>query len=277
MKKNIISELVEIPIESIVSNPFQPRKEMEEENLYELASSIQKVGLLQPPLVRKKEGIDGIVYELVAGERRVRACQKLGFSKICVQVCNEEKLSSLWQAEAALIENIQRVDLNPIDTALAMKQLMTIESITQEELAERVGKKRSTVSNYLRLLQLPESIQLYVRLGNVSLAHAKVLLSVGDEKQQKYLLDNILKNSWSVRQCETHIRTVAQLREKNGGFPIEKTGDNSPFFQDVVEKIQSRLGAKIELVENKRGGFLTIHFNSVDHFNSIANFFDVFS
>lgn len=190
--------LIEIPLEEIVPNPYQPRKSVEDESLEELASSIKQHGLLQPIVVRKGEK----GYEIIAGERRYRAAKMAGLEKIpaLVKEASEEEIM-----EYALIENLQREDLNPIEAATAIKFLMERFGLTQEEVADKIGKKRSTVANLLRLLKLPEDLQKMVRDGKLSMGHARALLSLEDPEEQKRVASEILSHSLTVRDVEREI------------------------------------------------------------------------
>lgn len=167
--------IIEVDIDQIRVSPFQPRKVFTDEELNDLIVSIQSVGLIHPPVVREIRSGDRVLYyELIAGERRWRALQKAGYTSIAVVVAD---LPDDIAAEATLIENIQRVDLNPMEMAEAFKRLIDVFGLTQDKVAMKVGKKRSTVANYLRLLSLPEAIRSQIYLGKVTLGHAKVILS----------------------------------------------------------------------------------------------------
>ncbi len=260
-----------IPLDKIVPNPYQPRREFALEELTDLAQSISKVGLLQPPVVRHK-GTEN-VYELVAGERRVRACRLLGLQEIPVYVCDPEASSDAWQAESALIENIQRVDLNPIDTAIAIERLMSLEGSTQEEVAEKVGKKRSTISNYLRLLKLPGEIQEHIRKGRISFAHAKVLLSCPDARSLGALIRNMLDKNWPVKRCEEYVRSyilaeAADLRPLFKQKPKDRD-QGDLFYEEIMRNMESLFGTKVELIPKGKSGAVIIHYSSVDQLNML--------
>lgn len=201
--------LIEIPIEEIIPNPYQPRKSIENDSLEELASSIKQHGLLQPIVVRKKE--EG--YEIIAGERRYRAAKMAGLKKIpaLVKEASEEETM-----EYALIENLQREDLNPIEAANAIKFLIERFGLTQEEVADRIGKKRSTVANLLRLLKLPGDLQKMVADGQISMGHARALLSLDDPEEQKRIASEIVSHSLTVRDVEQEVskRTSKEAKTK---------------------------------------------------------------
>ncbi|KUK13509.1 MAG: ParB/RepB/Spo0J family partition protein [Synergistetes bacterium] len=201
--------LIEIPIEEIIPNPYQPRKSIENDSLEELASSIKQHGLLQPIVVRKKE--EG--YEIIAGERRYRAAKMAGLKKIpaLVKEASEEETM-----EYALIENLQREDLNPMEAANAIKFLIERFGLTQEEVADRIGKKRSTVANLLRLLKLPGDLQKMVADGQISMGHARALLSLDDPEEQKRIASEIVSHSLTVRDVEQEVskRTSKEAKTK---------------------------------------------------------------
>lgn len=199
--------LLEIPIDEINPNPYQPRKSLGEESLEELANSIRQHGLLQPIIVRKVDDR----YEIVAGERRYRAAKMAGLQKvpaIVKEVSDEESM------EYALIENLQREDLNPIEAASALKLLMERFGLTQEEVADKIGKNRSTVANLLRLLKLPEEIQNMVSEGKISMGHARALLSLDNPEEQKKLALEIVNRSLSVREVEKEVSRRVKRENK---------------------------------------------------------------
>lgn len=197
----------EVPLEELRPNPYQPRKHFDPEALQELVSSIKEHGIVQPIVVRKS--IRG--YEIVAGERRFRAAKEAGLSKVPVVV---REFSDDRMMEIALIENLQREDLNPLEVAMAYQKLMTHFSLTQEELAARVGKSRPHVTNFLRLLQLPPEIQEDVSRGTLSMGHARALLGLKDRDLQKKLAEKVKKEGASVRQLEEWVQNVQQVKPK---------------------------------------------------------------
>jgi len=205
----------EIDINSIKINPLQPRTQMDEEGLEDLANSIRVHGVLQPLLVRKAE--EG--FELIAGERRWRAARRAGLSTVPVIVEEIEEKSKL---EIALVENLQREDLPPLDLARGIKKLMEDFNLTQEEVARRVGKKRSTIANLLRLFDLPPSIQDLLQEGKITLGHAKALLSAESQERQEELVEEILTHSLSVREVEKRVKKAAPQEEPAGHSREEK-------------------------------------------------------
>ena len=201
-------KLMEISLDEVAPNPYQPRQTMNEDSLEELALSIKQHGLLQPIVVRKVEK----GYEIIAGERRYRAAKKAGLQKIPAlvkEVSDEELL------EYALIENLQREDLNPIEAAYAIRKLMESFGLTQEEVADKIGKKRSTVANLLRLLKLPEDIQEMVSDGRLTMGHARALLSLDDPEEQRRVAKEILEHSLSVRDVEREVSKRGRAVERD--------------------------------------------------------------
>lgn len=246
------AQVREIDIEKIEANRYQPRSHMDSEDLWELSSSIRALGVIQPPVVRPVPGKDR--YELIAGERRLRAATLAGLKTIPVIV---KTVDGQYSAEMALAENIQRVDLNPIDMALAMKRLMEEFSLTQEEVSQRVGKKRSTVANYLRLLTLPANIQEMVKKGTLSVGHAKIILSVPPEAQQK-MYEKIVSGSLTVRQTED---AASESSTKPRHLPQPKRDIHAAF---LAEKLQEALATKVAIYPAGQGGKVVIEYTSPD-------------
>ncbi|MCS7232924.1 MAG: ParB/RepB/Spo0J family partition protein [Synergistetes bacterium] len=252
--------LIEIPIEEIVPNPYQPRKILAEESLEELANSIKQHGLLQPIIVRKVDR----GYEIVAGERRYRAAQRAGFQKIPAIV---KDISDEESMEYALIENLQREDLNPIEAANALKLLMERFGLTQEEVADKIGKDRSTVANLLRLLRLPEELQNMVSEGRLTMGHARALLSLNDPEEQKRLALEVVNRSLTVREVEREVsRRVkgierdreierrfletynAKVRVKRGvKNSVELLFDSESEMEDFLQKLERLLSQDSKL------------------------------
>ena len=231
--------LCEVNLSDIRVSPFQPRRHFSEEELDELAKSIKAVGLIHPPVVRKIMNRDKILYyELIAGERRWRAMQKLKMEKILVLVRISTDLEA---AKATLIENLQRVDLDPLDTAHSFKRLIEVFNMTQEEVAEKVGKKRSTVANYLRLLQLPNEIQSSLSSKSLTMGHAKALLSLEDEKLQNQLHNLIVNNHLTVRQAEKESHAI------NASHKKKKTAKKELHLQALEEKLKDHFGTKVTI------------------------------
>ncbi len=203
----IKDSIIEVDIHSIKVSPFQPRRVFSEADLAELVASFQSVGLIHPPVVREiRSGDKVLYYELIAGERRWRALQLAGYTTIPVVL--KQEFSDDVAAEATLIENIQRVNLNPLEMAEAFKKLITVFGLTQDKVALRVGKKRSTVANYLRLLSLSDSIRKSICDGDVSLGHAKVILSLEDVKLREILSEKIVSQKLAVREAELEAKKL---------------------------------------------------------------------
>lgn len=245
-----MEEICEIACDLIRVSPFQPRRIFSDEELDELAASIKTVGLIHPPVVRKIEnGGKTLYYELIAGERRWRATKRAGFEKITVIVrdANDENA-----AKATLIENIQRVNLDPLELAAGFKKLITVFRMTQEEVADRVGKKRSTVANYLRLLGLPDAIKGAISKGEITMGHAKAILALEGDELQKKLADLIVEKNLTVRDAEGESR---KLVRKTGA----KEGDSH--LEEFREQLEYRYGTKIEILPARQGGKVVFHYS----------------
>ena len=247
------ADVLLIPADLIEPNPFQPRMSFDQEALEELAESIRTLGLIQPITVRRKA--DGR-YQIISGERRFRACRLEGMNMIPAYIRDTNDQGML---EMAIVENIQREDLDPIEVALSYQRLIEECSLTQEQMAARVGKKRASVTNYLRLLKLPAKIQHDLKVGLLSVGHAKVLLGVEDAKVQEYLCDLVIKEDLSVRQLEDKIKKLAKK-----GDEAERPAQDLPddYFK-VLEIIGKYFENNISLKRTAAGkGTMTIHFSS---------------
>jgi len=243
------SGLAEIPISQISPNPYQPRKSFNEASIDELARSVREHGIVQPLVVTRS----GDRYRLIAGERRFRAAQKAGLSSVLAVI--KEIAQEGDALQIALIENIQREDLNPMEEALAYHQLHEDFGLTQEEISQRVGKERSTVANFLRLLKLPESVKKLLFSGQLSMGHARALLAVESAKKQEQMAERVVKKNLNVRQTETLATPkVAKKAEK----------EKDVFTRDAEEKLQRALRAKVEIDRKRRGGVIHIRFGSED-------------
>ena len=250
------------PIAKVRACPFQPRKDFAPESLRELADSIREQGIVQPLIVRKR----GDAFELIAGERRWRAAQMLGLAEVPVIVREADDRAVLqW----ALIENLQRENLNAIEEALGYEQLMRQFQMTQDEAAAKVGKSRPAVANALRLLKLDADLQTWVRDGRLSVGHAKVILGLTDSAQQRLAAERILKKSLNVRQTE---ELVAFLQSKSAdGAAAKKSGvaGGDPHLNRLQEKLQQRFGAKAFVHYHKGKGSIEIKFYSDDDLDRI--------
>jgi ParB family chromosome partitioning protein len=263
--KEDIASISKIPISKIVKNPYQPRKTFDPEALEELTESIKLHGVIQPITVRKVE--DG--YELIAGERRLRASQLAGLVEIPANILVIE--SGQKMLELALIENIQRHDLNPIEEALAYQQLIEECGLTQEQAAIRVSKERSTVANLLRLLKLPPATREHVRSGSISLGHAKVLLGLKDDGQIDRLAEEVIEDKLSIKQLNERIRKPKKS-ESSLPPPQSATIQNDPFIADVENRLRSEYGTdvRIKMKENETGS-IEIKFYSASDLDRIVS------
>ena len=233
-------------------SPFQPRRTFSEEELDELAASIKAVGLIHPPVVRKVESNGKVLYyELIAGERRWRASKRAGLKTLAVLVRDS---SDEHAAKSTLIENVQRVNLDPMEMAEAFQKLITVFRMTQEELAEKVGKKRSTVANYLRLLALPQPIQSALSSGKITMGHAKALLSLNSEEMQQSLSKLIVEKQLTVRDAERESRKLGAHTKR----------ERDPHVEELKEQLKERFGTKVEVAPAHRGGKITLHYYSLD-------------
>jgi len=244
----------EIPIARIRRNPYQPRKRFDAAELDRLAASIRDHGVIQPILVT--ETLDG--YQLVAGERRVRAAEIAGLERIPAVV---RQLAARDQLELALVENVQREDLDPIETASAYRQLIDEFGFTQEQLAERVSKARSTVANTLRLLELDAAVQESVGSGRVSEGHARAL-GGADIGTQAHLLDIVEERDLSVRETEELVRRVRERATREADAAAVGAPPADPEFERVEAELREALGTKVRLARSRRGGRIVIEFYS---------------
>ncbi len=258
--------VTELDLAQIRPSALQPRKRFADEALSSLADSIRDHGLLQPVIVRKS----GSGYELVAGERRFRAATRLKLGKIPARVINADDEKTL---ELALIENIQREDLNPIEKAQAFHDLMKTFSLTQEQVAKKVGLERSTVANFLRLLTLPEMIQAKVARGAISMGHARALLSLGDEGKMLAALVTIEREQASVRDAEMIVEETTGAGLARKAPPPSRRGRlaRDPVVASYEERLQKALGAKIRIRARKGRGRITIFFPSDAEFVRLMN------
>ncbi len=246
----------EVKLSMIVANPYQPRTEFDEDALRELADSIQKMGVIQPITLRKQ----GEQYQIIAGERRFRASILAGKKKIPAYIRTAEDEDML---EMALVENIQREDLDAIEVALSYQRLMDEFSLTQEEMSKRVGKKRATIANYIRLLKLPSEIQFGIRDKDITMGHARALLGVDDPSAQLMVYNQILKFDYSVRKVEEVVRSL------NTGAVKDKPPGNAtkthPEYDKLKEQLSGIFGAKVSFSRSEKGdGRITIAFKSDD-------------
>ena len=246
----------EIEISKIEPNPYQPRTEFNQEALEELAASIKLLGLIQPITLRP---LDNGRYQIISGERRFRASQLAGLERVPAYI---RKTDDQGMLEMAIVENIQREDLDAIEVALSFQRLIEECSLTQEAMAERVGKKRATVTNYLRLLKLPAEIQFAIRAKKITMGHAKALLSLESDKEQLKLANQIVEQDLSVRQIEQKIQKLGQKKEKKvkEDAPVIELPDSHFRVIEIVGKyFNNNITAKRD---DKGAGEITIRFNS---------------
>jgi ParB family chromosome partitioning protein len=250
---------IEIPIDRIRRNPYQPRKRIDEEQLTQLTESIRQHGVIQPVLVT--EQLDG--YQLVAGERRLRAAQAAGLERIPAVV---RQLADRDQLELALVENVQRADLNPMEEAAAFRQLVDEFGFTQDQLATRVGRARSTIANTLRLLDMREPVQAAVADGRITEGHARALAGL-TEAQEAGLLDLIGTRDLSVRQTEELARRLRDAAPAAASKPSDPRTD--PDLERVESELRTALGTKVSLARSRRGGRIVIEYYSDEELNRL--------
>lgn len=263
------------PIERIVPMKGQPRQHFDERALEELTGSIKTVGLLEPLVVRKMPAVPGTPpsmgdrYELIAGERRWRAAQRAGLKDVLVVV---KDVSTAAAFEIAMIENVQREDLNPIELAEAYSRLIKEHSYTQEKLAERIGKDRTSIANSLRLLRLPVNVRERVIRGELTEGHARALLQVGDDAELQKLADKVVRGRLSVRQTEQLARqTKDSAKPTDGAGGVGGAGQKSASVRDLERRLSIALGTKCEVRDQSGRGELAIHYASLDALDAVLD------
>jgi ParB family chromosome partitioning protein len=268
-EKEIGSSVNEIEISKISANPFQPRTKFDEEALSELAASIKEIGIIQPITLRK---IDDDQYQIIAGERRFRASKIAGLTTIPAYVRTADDEGML---EMALVENIQREDLDAIEIALSYQRLIDECKLTQETLSDRVGKKRSTVTNYLRLLKLPAKIQKGIVEKAITMGHARALVNIKDSEMQLMIYDEIIRNEFSVRRVEEIVRNYS---EDSSSFQPEEKVKPQKFpteYQDLYSHLTKHFQSKIDFKMDQNGkGKITIPFSSTKDLERILGILD---
>ncbi|MGN1211541.1 MAG: ParB/RepB/Spo0J family partition protein [Candidatus Cryptobacteroides sp.] len=248
------ADIMLIPVDMIEPNPFQPRLSFDPESLNELADSVRSLGLIQPITVRRKASDK---FQIISGERRYRACRMAGLDEIPAYI---RETNDQGMLEMAIVENVQREDLDPIEVALSYQRLIEECNLTQEQMAARVGKKRASVTNFLRLLKLPAKVQHDLKVGILSVGHAKVILSVDDASVQESLCDLTVKEGLSVRQLEDRVRKILEPKKENKGEVEQHLPDE---YVKVLEIVGKFFENSISLKRNKEGkGTMTIHFSS---------------
>ncbi len=255
--------VMQVPIEEITPNPRQPRAEIDPDQLKELADSIGEHGVLQPLLVTISPS--GTGYQLIIGERRLQAAEQAGLETVPVIV---RQVSEQQQLVLALIENLQRTDLNPLEAAEGYNQLIEEFSLSHESVASQVGKSRTTITNTLRLLKLAKPIQQALREGKISEGHARAILGLSKAQAQSAALQTILKEDLNVRQTEELVRRLSGERRSSRSRP-KKSADLS----DIEEKLRQALGTRVTLSTSARGGRIVIHYYSDEELNALVERF----
>ncbi len=252
--------IAQIKLSNIEINPFQPRNDFDEASLEELAASIKTYGLIQPVTLRR---LDGEKYQLISGERRLRASRLAGLSKLPAYIrdANDQEM-----IEMALVENIQRTDLNAMEVAISYQRLVEECNLTHEQLSDRVGKNRSTITNYIRLLKLPPPIQKALKLDRITMGHARALLSLETQDAQIVALEEVLTKDLSVRATENLIKAFNQPRTSSKSSKVNLPAT----YQEIVDQLSRSLGTKVQMKRSKSGkGTLTIKFGSDEELNQI--------
>jgi ParB family transcriptional regulator, chromosome partitioning protein len=261
------SSISRIPVSKIRANKFQPRKDFGREGLEELKNSIRENGLIQPITVRR---VENGLFELISGERRLRAVSELGQTEIPAYVLQVD--SDTKMLELALTENLQREDLNAIEVATGYQRLIEECALTQEQVAERVGKDRATVANFLRLLKLPAQIQKSLIDGDISAGHARALLSIDDPAQQFHLFNKIARHNLSVRQVEKEVRQLLgkdRMRtgkgREQGDNEVSQPATSDPILLDIIDQLRRHLGTKVKInYTGSHAGELRVEFYNDD-------------
>ncbi len=259
-----IGSISHVNISDIETNPYQPRTEFDQVALNELSESIKVQGLIQPITVRKQ----GNKYQLISGERRLRASKLAGLTQVPAYIRTADDQQML---EMALIENIQRENLNAIEVALSFQMMIDEIKLKPEQLGERVGKNRTTVSNYLRLLKLPPAIQASIRDGKISMGHARALISVEEEAKQLFLHQEILDKGLSVRKVEELVRSIHHVQVKPVAAPVAVSFEYQKLQKDLASKFETKV--KLKVKENGKGA-IEIPFVSNDDLNRILALLD---
>lgn len=251
-------KVVQIPLSQLRANPYQPRKTFDEDSIQELAVSIKEHGVIQPIIVRSV--IKG--FEIIAGERRFRASQIVGLPTVPAVV---KTFSDQQVMEIALIENVQREDLNAIEIATAYQNLMDSFSLTQEELSMKVGKSRSHIANFLRLLQLPEVVKEYVSRGTLSMGHARAIVGVKNAKQLIQLTEQCISEQWSVRELEEQIKLLNEEKAKQTATaPLKKEKRRDPYIQQLEEQLRERFQTTVKIHHMNNKGKIELKYYSND-------------
>ena len=261
-----VNVVLQLPVENIRPNPFQPRKKFEEKALTELSQSIASHGLIQPITVRY---IGEKRFELISGERRLRASKQAGLTEIpaYVREADDEDIIAY-----ALIENIQREELNPIEVALGYQRLMEECDYTQAEVAEKVGKNRTTVTNMLRLLNLPPYIQAALRDSQISMGHARALINIEQASDQQKLLTKTIEEEWSVRQLEKAVRKLKTGSKTSSSASADH--ENEAFYNDISRRLRTTFSTKVDIKPKKKGGEIKIAYYNDDELERLLGLFE---
>lgn len=257
------SSINEIPLDQIHANPDQPRRDFDQESLEELAESLREIGIIQPITLRKMGDAD---YQIIAGERRFRAAGIAGLKTIpaYIRTADDENVMAM-----ALIENIQREDLNSMEVALACQNLLEVYDMTQEQLSSRIGKKRATIANYIRLLKLPAEIQVALKNKQIDMGHARALLAIDDPMKQLQLFHELTKHGYSVRMVED------KARQTNENRPKTKKAAAGDALAPLGRQLSKFLGAPVKMKSTAKGsGTISISFKDEDDLTRIMQLFD---
>lgn len=257
------SDLKEIRLSEILPNPNQPRRTFSENSIQELAETIKLHGVIQPVVVQKTER----GYELISGERRVRACKKAGFQKVPAIV---KIVSTKDSIEMAILENIQREDLNPIEEAIAYKRLSEEAGLKISEVATRMGKNRTTISNLIRLLNFPEIIQNYIKEGKITEGQSRPVLSIADEKKQIETVEKIIQGSWTARQVEDYVSDLLGDKPSDKKTSTKAKSKDSSILK-IESKIRNKFSSKVEVQHNESNGKgkIVLHYGNLDQMENI--------
>jgi ParB family chromosome partitioning protein len=257
-------QLIEVKVSDVKPNPYQPRFKFDEKALAELKDSIREKGLIQPITVRRVNAH----FELIAGERRLRAAIEVGLKKIPAYVMRVESKEEML--ELALVENVQRERLNPIEQATAFQRLIEECNLTQDEIAQKIGKERSTVTNMLRLLRLPKMVQNSVESGEISVGHARTLLALETKENQIELWKKLLKNDYSVRKLEKIVKEMTEVKPSR----LNPATKKSVHLSKVEDKLRNLLGTKVSVRSKNEGGSIEIEFYSPEDLNRLLEIFE---
>ncbi|MBA2939386.1 ParB/RepB/Spo0J family partition protein [Paenibacillus sp. CGMCC 1.16610] len=255
-------KVIQIPLAQLRANPYQPRKHFNEDSIKELADSIREHGVIQPIIVRKV--LKG--YEIIAGERRFRASQVTGIATIPAV---ERNFTDQQVMEIALIENVQREDLNAMEIAFAYQGIIDQFSLTQEELSAKVGKSRSHIANFLRLLQLPESIKQYVSRGTLSMGHARAIVGVKDDKVKKELAENTISKQWSVRELEEAVKMLEESPGQEKEKTKQKEKNRDPYINQAEDQLRDIYRTTVKIKNQQDKGKIELLYYSKDDLNRL--------